>query len=86
MLLPVIVFLLHLSSLIKIVVFAGAGFASKSTYIFGKANVQIKLIPEDSAGTVTAFYVTVICHTLDQFILHFLASLLFFINDSIYTW
>ena len=40
------------------VVFSGAGFQSKSKYMFGKVSIQIKLIEGDSAGTVTAFYVS----------------------------
>lgn len=36
---------------------SGAGFASKSKYMFGKTTIQIKLVEGDSAGTVTAFYV-----------------------------
>ncbi|KAJ0113745.1 hypothetical protein Patl1_02110 [Pistacia atlantica] len=40
--------------------YSGAGFASKSKYMFGKVSMQIKLVEGDSAGTVTAFYVSVI--------------------------
>ncbi|RVW26803.1 Xyloglucan endotransglucosylase/hydrolase protein 9 [Vitis vinifera] len=36
----------------------GAGFSSKSKYMFGKVSIQIKLVEGDSAGTVTAFYLT----------------------------
>ncbi|KAF5183400.1 Xyloglucan endotransglucosylase/hydrolase [Thalictrum thalictroides] len=38
--------------------FSGAGFGSKSKYLFGKTTVQIKLVEGDSAGTVTAFYMS----------------------------
>ncbi|KAJ0693162.1 putative xyloglucan:xyloglucosyl transferase [Helianthus annuus] len=38
--------------------FSGAGFSSKSKYMFGRVNIQIKLVEGDSAGTVTAFYMS----------------------------
>eukprot|EP01018_Ginkgo_biloba_P033411 Gb_34158 [translate_table: standard] len=37
---------------------SGSGFASRSKYLFGYFSTQIKLIPGDSSGTVTAFYLS----------------------------